>query len=134
MDEEMYKERLRILEDQANRINAVLNTPPKHDDAVALMDRLSELPGYVARTGEMLAEVEYILTVWRGEALSRLLKDDPKMPAGQQRVLVDAECAYAIKVQRLIERANRSATHAQEACITQVSYAKEEMSLARKGY
>lgn len=60
--------------------------------------------------------------------------DDPKMPAGQQRVLVDAECAYAIKVQRLIERANRSATHAQEACITQVSYAKEEMSLARKGF
>ena len=131
--DEMYINQLRDLEDETNRINAFLNSSPGRDPE-SLMDRLSALSGFVARTGEMLADVEYILTVWRGEALSRLLMDDPKMPAGQQRVLVDAECAYAIKVQRLIERANRSATHAQEACITQVSYAKEEMSLARKGY
>lgn len=131
--EQMYHDQLRDLEDEASRIIAFLKDDmPRDPDQ--LTQRLSDISALNARTGEMLADAEYILTVQRGEVLSRLLDEDPKMPAGQQKTLVDAECAYAIKVARLIERANRSAVHAAEAGVTLVSFAKEDMSLSRKGY
>lgn len=131
--EELYLNQLRDMEDEVARINAFLSAPaPK--DLDALTERLSRITGFNARTGEMLADAEYILARQRGEALSRLLEDDPKMPAGQQKMMVDAECADAIRVCRLIERANRSTVHAGEAYVTLVSSAKEEMSLSRKGY
>ena len=131
--DQMYYHQLRDMEDEVARINAFLNAEaPKDPDA--LTERLSKISGYNSRTGEMLADAEYILTLQRGDVLERLLRDDPKMPAGQQKTMVDAECAYAIKVCRLIERANRACVHAGEACITLVSFAKEDMSLARKGY
>jgi len=130
---EMYYNQLRDMEDEVSRINAFLNTPAP-SDLDALTERLSQITGLNARTGEMLADAEYILTLQRGVELDKLLKDDPKMPANQQKILVDAECAYAIKVCRLIERANRACVHAGEAYVTLVSSAKEEMSLSRKGY
>ena len=126
-------ELLHDLEDEVTRINAYLNEPaPKDPDA--LTERLSIISGFNARTGEMLADAEAILARDRGEVLSKLLQNDPKMPASQQKTLVDAECSYSTKVCRLIERANRASVHAGEACITLISFAKEEMSLARKGY
>ena len=131
--DQMYYTKLRDMEDEVARINAYLNAPaPKDPDS--LTERLSQISSYNARTGEMLADAEYILAIQKGESLNRLLLSDPKMPANQQKTMVEAECAYAIRVCRLIERANRSCVHAGEACITMVSLAKEEMSLSRKGY
>lgn len=131
--DQMYTDMLRDLEDEASRIIAFLKDDmPRDPDA--LMQRLSQISAYNARTGEMLADAEFILNLQRGEALDKLLLEDPKMPASQQKTLVDAMCAEAIRVNRLIERANRSAVHAAEAGITLVSYSKEEMSLSRKGY
>ena len=131
--ETRYSEKLKRLEHEAAEIIDFLNDPaPKDPDA--LTKRLSTISAYNARTGEMLADAEYILTCQRGEELEGLLDDDPKMPASQQKTLVDARCADAIRVCRLIERANRACVHAMEACITLVSFAKEDMSLARKGY
>lgn len=128
-----FLSRLRSLEDEVQVINAYLKAPaPKSPEE--LIERLSNLSSYNARTGEMLAEAEYLLTLQRGEELDALLSSDPKMPAGQQKTMVDAKCSYAIMVCRLIERANRAAVHAAEACVTLVSFAKEEMSLSRKGY
>ena len=119
----MYINQLRDMEDEVARINAFLAAPaPK--DLSALTERLSTITGINARTGEMLADAEYILALQRGEVLARLLEADPKMPAGQQKTMVDAECAYATKVCRLIERANRSTVHAGEAYVTLVSSAK----------
>ena len=131
--DQMYYDQLRDMEDEVARINAYLSSPAPRDPD-ALTERLSQISSYNARTGEMLADAEYILALQRGESLHRLLIDDPKMPAGQQKTLVDSECAYATKVCRLIERANRACVHAGEACITLVSFSKEEMSLSRKGY
>lgn len=131
--DEMYINRLRDMEDEVSRINAFLkDSAPR--DLESLQERLSTITGFNARTGEMLADAEYILALQRGEALAKLLDADPKMPAGQQKTMVDAECAYATKVCRLIERANRSTVHAGESYVTLVSSAKEEMSLSRKGY
>jgi len=131
--DEVYIDQLRDMEDEVARINEYLNAPAPKEPG-ALTERLAKVSAFNARTGEMLADAEYILTLQRGEVLSELLSVDPKMPANQQKTLVDAKCAYAIKVCRLIERANRSAVHAGEALITLVSMAKEEMSLTRKGY
>ena len=129
----MYIERLRGMEDEANRINAFL-ADDHQSDPDAISQRLSLISGYNARTGEMLAEAEYILSIWKGEVLEQLLELDPKMPANTQKTLVEAKCAYGIKVCRLLERTNRSTVHSGEVGITQLSYAKEEMSLSRKGY
>ena len=131
--DQMYIDQLRELEDEASRIIAFLKDDMPRDPE-QLIRRLSQISAYNARTGEMLADAEFILNLQRGEALDKLLLEDPKMPANQQKTLVDAMCAEAIRVNRLIERANRSAVHAAEAGITLVSYSKEEMSLSRKGY
>lgn len=99
-----------------------------------LQERLTKLTGYNARTGEMLAEAEYILTKQKGEVLDRILAENPKMSANQQKVAVEAECAYTIKVVRLIERTNKATVHGGEVNITQAYCEKENMSLTRKGY
>lgn len=131
--DEMYIEKLRRMEDEANQINAFLADDHKSDPD-SISQRLSLISGFNARTGEMLAEAEYILSIWKGEVLEQLLLEDPKMPANTQKTLVEAKCAYGIKVCRLLERTNRSTVHSGEVGITQLSYAKEEMSLSRKGY
>ena len=131
--DEMYINQLRDMEDEANRINAYLaGAAPSSPEE--MLQRLSSISGYNARTGEMLAQAEYIVSLWKGEVLKALLKEDPKMPANTQKTLVEAECAYGIKVCRLLERTNRATVHSGEIGITQMSYTKEEMSLSRKGY
>lgn len=131
--DEMFIEKLRRMEDEANKINAFL-ADDHQSDPDSISRRLTQISGYNARTGEMLAEAEYILSIWKGEVLGDLLAEDPKMPANTQKTLVEARCAYGIKVCRLMERTNRSTVHSGEVGITQLSYAKEEMSLSRKGY
>lgn len=131
--DEMFLEKLRRMEDEANKINAFL-ADDHQSDPDSISRRLTQISGYNARTGEMLAEAEYILSIWKGEVLNNLLAEDPKMPANTQKTLVEARCAYGIKVCRLLERTNRSTVHSGEVGITQLSYAKEEMSLSRKGY
>ena len=121
------------MEDEVSQINAFLKS--WHDAGPDTMQaRLTTISGFNARTGEMLAEAEYILSLWKGEVLEELLKDDPKMPANTQKTLVESKCAYGIKVVRLIERANRATVHSGEIGVTQMSFAKEEMSLTRKGF
>lgn len=131
--DDMFIEKLRRMEDEANKINAFL-ADDHQSDPDSISRRLTQISGYNARTGEMLAEAEYILSIWKGEALNNLLAEDPKMPANTQKTLVEARCAYGIKVCRLLERTNRSTVHSGDVGITQLSYAKEEMSLSRKGY
>ena len=131
--DKMYHERLRRMEDEVNMINAYLRQDaPTDPDEIS--QRLSRISGFNARTGEMLAEAECIVSKWKGEVLEELIKEDPKMSANTQKTLVESRCADGIKVVRLIERANRATVHSGEIGITQMSFAKEEMSLSRKGY
>lgn len=121
------------LEKEVSEINHFLKSP-YDTTADALQERLSFVNAYNARTGEMLAQAEYLLAKEKGEVLGRLLKDNPKMSATGQKICVESECAYPIKVVRLIERCNRATVHAGEANITQAYCEKENMSLTRKGY
>ena len=131
--DKIHANKLKIMEREVAEILDFLNEQAP-ESPTQLTERLSTISAYNARTGEMLADAEYILTIQRGEELDKLIAFDPKMPASQQKTMVDARCADAIRICRLIERANRSCVHAMEACITLVSFSKEEMSLSRKGY
>lgn len=125
--------RLESLEAEVGVINAYLKADYTTDPE-SLQQRLVDLSAYNARTGEMLAEAEYILTRAKGEALAGLLERNPGVSANQQKVMVEADCAYAIKVVRLIERANRATVHTGDFTVTQSYVVKEDMSLTRKGY
>lgn len=127
------QKRLESLEAEVGVINTYLKTNYATDPET-LQQRLIDVSAYNARTGEMLAEAEYILTKAKGEALTELLEKNPGISANQQKVMVEAACAYAIKVVRLIERANRATVHTGEFTITQSYVEKENMSLTRKGY
>lgn len=120
-----------ILCEEAREILAYLSKPY---DTSHLQERLTKLSVYNARTGEMLAEAEYLLAIEKGNALNELLSADPKMGANQQKVMLEARCAESIKVVRLIERANRATVHGGEIAISQAYCEKENMSLTRKGY
>lgn len=128
---EDYTSQLLVLEDEAKKILSWLKEPYSVGQ---LQERLTQLSAYNARTGEMLAEAEYILTRMKGDALNELLSRDPKMSANQQKIAVESACAEAIRVVRLIERANKSTVHGGEIGITQAYCEKENMSLTRKGY
>lgn len=128
---EDYTSQLLVLEDEAKKILSWLKEPYSVGQ---LQERLTQLSAYNARTGEMLAEAEYILTRMKGDALNELLSRDPKMSANQQKISVESACANAIRVVRLIERANKSTVHGGEIGITQAYCEKENMSLTRKGY
>ena len=128
---EDYTSQLLVLEDEAKKILSWLKEPYSVGQ---LQERLTQLSAYNARTGEMLAEAEYILTRMKGDALNELLSRDPKMSANQQKISVESACANAIRVVRLIERANKSTVHGGEIGITLSYCEKENMSLTRKGY
>ena len=59
--DDMFIEKLRRMEDEANKINAFL-ADDHQSDPDSISRRLTQISGYNARTGEMLAEAEYILS------------------------------------------------------------------------
>lgn len=104
------------------------------DDPAELSWRLSEINTYLARSGKMLADAKLLQDNAVAEIYAQHFKAIQKMPATVVTKFIYAQCANENYLVNWLDRINRACVHQGDNIRTQVSFAKEDMSLTRKGY
>lgn len=103
-------------------------------DINELIDRLSNLNVYMARSGEMLAQAiklqDNALNAVYAEQLNLILK----MPATVATKFTSSCCAAQNHLVKWLERINATCKHQSDNIRTQISFEKERLRLERSGY
>lgn len=126
-----YEQKYKLLNDEAERIQMFAQNCPT-DDANVLVDRLTDLNHYMARTAVMLAEAKMIQD--KAQLDSYLAYDFDGMPASAVNKMVASMCGEANMLVNWIDRLNRTLVHIGENMRTQISFSKEQLKLTRSGY
>jgi len=126
-----YEQKFKLLNDEAERIQLFAQSCPT-DDANVLVDRLTDLNHYMARTSVMLAEAKMIQDKSLFDAY--MAYDFTGMPASAVNKMVASMCGEANMLVNWIERLNRALVHIGENMRTQISFSKEQLKLTRSGY
>lgn len=104
------------------------------DEPNILVDRLSEINSYIAISGKLLADAKYILDEKMEKAFVVYDEKITSMSPSVATKFITSLCKDENYLVNWSERLNRSLVHIGDNTRTQVSWAKEEMSLTRKGY
>lgn len=104
------------------------------DDPNEMVARLSDLSVYMARTGKMLADARRMQDAAVAAAYAEHTKSILKMPATVARKFIESQTAAENYLVNWLDRLNRACTHQSENLRTQVSFAKQQLELTRKGY
>lgn len=104
------------------------------DDPNEMVARLSDLSVYMARTGKMLADARRMQDAAVAATYAEHTKSILKMPATVARKFIESQTAAENYLVNWIDRLNRACTHQSENLRTQVSFAKQQLELTRKGY
>lgn len=126
-----YEQKFKMLNDETEMIQSFAQSCPT-DDANVLVDRLSDLNHYMARTSVMLAEAKLIQDKSLLDAY--LAYDFTGMPASAVNKMVASMCGEANMLVNWLERLNRTLVHIGENMRTQISFSKEQLKLTRSGY
>ena len=104
------------------------------DEVNELIERLSMLNSYMARTGYLLA----VATADRDRAMAGVFAEHQKsilkMPATVSQKFINCLCDTENYYVTWIERLNRACVHQGDNIRTQISFAKENLSLTKRGY
>ena len=126
-----YEHKFKMLNNEARMIQDFAQNCPS-DDVNVLVDRLSDLNHYMARTSVMLAEAKLIQDKSMLDAY--LAYDFSGMPASAVNKMVASMCGEANMLVNWIDRLNRTLVHIGENMRTQISFSKEQLKLTRSGY
>ena len=126
-----YEQKFKLLNDEAEKIQLFAQSCPT-DDANVLVDRLTDLNHYMARTAVMLAEAKMIQD--KSQLDAYLAYDFDGMPASAVNKMVASMCGEANMLVNWIDRLNRTLVHIGENMRTQISFSKEQLKLTRSGY
>lgn len=121
------------ISEELESIQSFLEQDPG-DNPNVLVERLSYLNAYMARTGFLLAEAKSDLDEATSLVFSEFSEFILKMPATVSTKFISSRCKEENFYVSWIERINRSCVHQSDNIRTQVSFAKEQLSLTRKGY
>ena len=116
------------------RIQAFLEEEPRDDVPEILIERLTKLNALMARTGFLWAEAKADQDAAIAAVFAENSKAILQMPATVSQKFIAALCKDENYYVSLTERINRTCVHQSDNLRTQVSYAKENMALTRKGY
>lgn len=104
------------------------------DTPELMLDRLTQLNSYLARSGMLLAEAKLIqdneralLYVGNADMLKR-------MPVSTAKAFVESQTGEINYYVNWLDRINRALVHVGDNLRTQVSFAKEELRLNKSGY
>ena len=104
------------------------------EDTDLLIERLSYINAYMARTNFLLAEAKADLDAATKKVFAEYFNQILKMPATVSQKFISALCKEENYYATLIERINKTCVHQGDNIRTLVSYAKENMALTRRGY
>ncbi len=120
--------------EELKQMQAFLESEPTTDDPAELIERLTIINAYMARSGFLMAEAN----ADRDAAIAAVFAEYPKqilqMPATVSQKFISSLCKEENYYATLVERINRTCVHQSDNLRTQVSFAKENMALTRRGY
>lgn len=99
-----------------------------------LVQRLTDINVYMARTGKLLADAKSYQDKVVANVYAAHMDYISRVPATVAIKFVSSQCATANQLVTWIERQNRTLVHQGDNIRTQISFAKQDMSLQRKGY
>ena len=102
-----------------------------------VQERINVINVYMARTGEMLADAKRALRKKKSSEISNTIIAIAKeqfLSAKVQNALLDSICEDEAYLVDRLDRLNAACTHQVDALRSLLSYAKEEMRLAKTGY
>ena len=124
---------LKIIE-ELDEIQQFLESVPEGDDPSVLIERLTMLNAYMARTGFLMAEAKADQDAAIAGVVAEHSKQILQMPATGSQKFINALCKDENYYATLIERIHRTCVHQGDNIRTQISFAKEDLSLTRRGY
>lgn len=101
-----------------------------------ILERMSNLMAFMARTGEILAISKHNLRKKKTEKIhEKIIKivSENRLSATVQNALLDSICEKESFMVDWAERINRSCTHQLDSLRSMLSYEKEHMSLSKFG-
>ena len=99
----------------------------------ACVERLSLLAGYLARSGDMLAEAKKLMRRKKSDEICNMVADIAKkacLSSKAQNALVDSVAVEEMYLVDKIDRINATCTHQGDWCRSIISKEKEEMKFA----
>lgn len=110
------------------------SVPDNNEDPNELAIRLTYLNNYMARSGKMLADAKQMQDSAISAAYVEHSKAILKMPATIAMKFIASQTVTENYLVNWLDRINRTCTHQSDNIRTQISFAKEQMSLTRRGY
>ena len=104
------------------------------DNPSELIERLSVLNTYMARSGKLLSDAKFL----QDEAINKAFSDHAKaiesMSPTIAKKFIDSVSKHENRLVNWLDRVNRTCTHQSENLRTQISFLKQQMDLERRGY
>lgn len=110
------------------------SVPDNNEDPNELAIRLTYLNNYMARSGKMLADAKQMQDSAISAAYAEHSKAILKMPATIAMKFIASQTVTENYLVNWLDRINRTCTHQSDNIRTQIPFAKEQMSLTRRGY
>lgn len=104
------------------------------DNPKELVQRLTDINVYMARSGKMLADAKALQDTITAKVYDEHKEFIGRVPATVAMKFVSAQIVTANQLVNWLDRINRTLVHAGDNIRTQISFAKQDMSLQRKGY
>ncbi len=128
-----YEEELDAIRQELQAIQDFLDSEVV-DDLDVLVERLSIMNVYLARSGKLMADAKYIESKIKNEFFDTYEDAIFKLSPSIVKELLNAKSADASYVVNWAERLNRTIVHSGDNIRTQVSFGKESLKLTRSGY
>lgn len=125
--------RVKELLDMAQNIQSFIEERCS-DEPNKLVAKLTEINSYIAISGKMLSDAKYLQDEYMVLVFNANMEKIQQLSPSVANKYVYALCKDVNYLVNWAERINRSLVHIGDNIRTQVSFAKEEMSLTRKGY
>ena len=104
------------------------------DDANELVERLTYINVYMARSAKLLADAKLMQDKATVRVFAEHGKAIVKMPATIAAKFIGAMCEQENYLVNWLDRINRALVHQGDNIRTQVSFNKEQLKLTRNGY
>lgn len=104
------------------------------DDPKELVQRLTDINIYLARSGKLLADAKAFQDSVMAGVYEKHSAFISRVPATIATKFVSSQCVTANQIVTWLDRINRTLVHAGDNIRTQISFAKQDMALQRKGY
>lgn len=104
------------------------------DNPKELVKRLTDINVYMARSGKLLADAKAYQDQVTANVYASHMEFISRVPATVAIKFVAAQSVTANQLVTWLDRINRSLVHAGDNIRTQISYAKQDLALQRKGY